>query len=138
MKKILGAIAIPAVVSLGYFIMYDFFILGYGSAAIRARQKLCFINQREIQDAVSFFDLDAKSPNDEMKGLDLGRLVKGKYLKVLPVCPFQGDYLLSKASEGKTTFCTFHGSEDQKIPGKLDPGYGLLYWIKDWVVTNSK
>lgn len=66
LKKILGPIAIPAVVLLGYFILYNFFILGYGSAAIHARKKLCFNNQRELQDAVSLFDLDAKSSNNEI------------------------------------------------------------------------
>ena len=132
-----------AVIGLGlilvvYFILYDFFVLGYGSAAIRARQMQCFSSQREIQSAVSLFDLDAKDQTGEIKKHDLERLVQEKYLKSSPVCPMEGEYQLKQTSEGIITSCNFHGTEDQKGSGRLDPGHGLFFWIRDWAGTTFK
>lgn len=122
----------------GYGILRDFLILGYASAAMRARQKTCFTAQAALENAVELYNLEAKTPEEMMNQLDARSLLDRKFVPLLPICPFNGQFRGTLASNVMDVSCSFHGNLDQTIPGRIDPGYGLLYWLNDWFHTISK
>lgn len=108
-------------------------IPGYKSACIYAGRAACMQNLNQISGKIESAFLDGRSP-EEIFSEDGSLKLELPLYKGKPVsCKFGGQYRVSSNSE-RLVFCTFHGDLDQKIPGKLDPEYSPLYWLKLWLI----
>lgn len=99
------------------------------NAITHAWRKACLVQMRKIQSAqdVAVQGLPREAP--QHLGLDLAYLRHTGYLKGDVSCQASGTFALNIASPTPVVFCSFHGNEDHQIPGRINPGYSLGYWL---------
>lgn len=99
------------------------------NAFTHAWKKDCLMQTRKIQTAqdAAILTLPLEAPQQQV--LDLAYLKQAGYLKLDVLCPASGTFALNIASPSPIVFCTFHGNEDHRITGRINPGYSLWYWL---------
>ncbi len=113
------------IVGLGIFLFMLAVVLvpnmGRSGARRNARLKSCMANMRVLQGAVEMYNMDNMEMIKYMDDANMQRLIEGKYLRSLPVCPAShpGKYRSAGdlAGEGVIS-CSVHGTVES--PNEVD------------------